>query len=63
MTKKGNWIPFGIEISLKEDLFSDPESEKARCQNLLFNLLGGLDPQSLTKEETTLLKKFGSKKE
>lgn len=48
-----------VTIDQSAALFSDPNSDEAKFQNLCLNLLGGLELKDLSEEEKELLKKFG----
>lgn len=50
-----------VAVELKPDcaLFTDPESEEAELQNLLLNMMGGLEYEHLSEDEKALLKKHG----
>ncbi len=50
-----------IKIDKTAALFTDPESEEARLQNLMLNMMGGLEYKDLTVEEKELLHKNGYK--
>ena len=48
-----------VEITKDAALFTEPESDEARFQNLLLNMMGGLEYKDLSGEEKALLKKYG----
>jgi len=48
-----------ITLSGKEAFITDPESEEGRVQNILLNMMGGLEFHDLTFDEKVLLIKHG----
>lgn len=50
-----------VEISPNAAIFSNPDSEEAELQNLMLNIMGGLEYRDLSEEEKALLQKHGYK--